>query len=51
LAERKYTGMHALVAFSGEVTDLESGPDAFTETTMNLGLKKRSLPQAFRLRR
>jgi type I restriction enzyme R subunit len=47
LAERKYTGMHALVAFSGEVTDLESGPDAFTETTMNLGLKKRSLPQAF----
>lgn len=47
IAEHKYKGLHALVAFSGEVTDLKSGPDAFTETTMNPGLKKRSLPQAF----
>ncbi|CAN5290392.1 DEAD/DEAH box helicase family protein [soil metagenome] len=47
IAEHKYVGLHALVAFSGEVTDLESGPDAFTESTMNSGLKKRSLPQAF----
>jgi type I restriction enzyme R subunit len=45
--EHKYAGLHALVAFSGEVHDAESGPDPFNETSMNPGLKKRSLPQAF----
>lgn len=45
--EMGYPDVRALVAFSGEVSDPESGPDAFTETTMNPGLKGRSLPQAF----
>jgi type I restriction enzyme, R subunit len=39
--------VQALVAFSGSVNDLESGPDQFTETSMNPGLKGRSLPTAF----
>jgi len=37
----------ALVAFSGAVKDEESGPDDFTETTMNPGLKGRALEEAF----
>lgn len=39
----------ALVAFSGEVNDSESGPDPFTETskTMNPTLKGRSIRDAF----
>lgn len=41
------TELAALVAFSGEVTDTESGPDGFTEHTMNTGLKGRSLTKAF----
>ena len=45
--EMGYLDVRALVAFSGEVSDPESGPDAFTEITMNPGLKGRSLPQAF----
>jgi hypothetical protein len=36
-----------MVAFSGEVNDDESGPDAFTELNMNPGLKGRTLPEAF----
>ncbi|WP_396655628.1 type I restriction endonuclease subunit R [Microbacterium sp.] len=37
----------ALVAFSGAVTDTESGPDEFTEASMNPGLKGRKLEVAF----
>lgn len=37
----------ALVAFSGEVSDLESGTEPFTEHNMNPGLKGRTLPKAF----
>ena len=47
IAEKKYVGLQALVAFSGEVVDADSGPDPFSETSMNTGLKKRSLPKAF----
>ncbi len=47
ISDHKYAGLHALVAFSGDVTDPDSGPDAFNEISMNPGLKKRSLPQAF----
>lgn len=36
-----------LVAFSGEVDDAESGPDAFTETNMNPGLLGRDIRDAF----
>ena len=36
-----------LVAFSGGVQDTESGPDDFTETSMNPSLKGRSIRNAF----
>ncbi|MFJ5861195.1 type I restriction endonuclease subunit R [Pseudarthrobacter sp. NPDC092439] len=42
-----YTGLGTMVAFSGEVADDESGPDAFTELSMNPWLKGRTLPEAF----
>jgi type I restriction enzyme R subunit len=40
-------GIQAMVAFSGEVVDLESGPDQFTEFSMNPGLKGRDMRKAF----
>jgi type I restriction enzyme R subunit len=48
IAEKGYA-LGSLVAFSGEVADEESGPDAFTETspTMNPGLKGRDIREAF----
>ncbi|WP_353616987.1 hypothetical protein [Mycobacterium sp. ENV421] len=45
--EQGYTDVTALVAFSGEVTDLESGLEKVTETSMNPGLKGRDLRDAF----
>lgn len=54
LAVEKYIKQHhyaigALVAFSGEVCDQESGPDPFSElsATMNPGLKGRDIRTAF----
>jgi len=51
LAKKGYTGIAAMVAFSGEVLDPESNlldPEKpFTETNMNPGLKGRSLARAF----
>ncbi|MDR1633356.1 MAG: hypothetical protein LBS27_00175 [Bifidobacteriaceae bacterium] len=41
------TRYSALVAFSGTVEDPESGPDEFSEATMNPGLKGRALEEAF----
>lgn len=41
------TQLGALVAFSGSVVDPESGSDEHTETTLNPGLKGRSLEAAF----
>jgi type I restriction enzyme R subunit len=40
-------GIQAMVAFSGEVVDQESGPEPFTETNMNPGLKGRDMRKAF----
>ncbi len=40
-------GIGLLVAFSGEVTDPDSGPDDFTETNMNPGLRGRDIREAF----
>jgi type I restriction enzyme, R subunit len=37
-----------LVAFSGEVHDPDSGPDPFSETSMNPGLKGRDIREAFK---
>lgn len=42
-----YQGLAALVAFSGEVNDPESGPEKFSEANMNPGLKGRELREAF----
>jgi type I restriction enzyme R subunit len=47
VAEKGYPDVHALVAFSGDVEDKESGPDVFNERNMNPGLKGRDLRDAF----
>src|SRR4029079_1470159 len=49
VAEQGYTDVTALVAFSGEVTDLDSAVEKATETSalMNPGLKGRDLRGAF----
>lgn len=46
IAEQGYA-MKTLVAFSGEVEDLESGSDKFTESNMNPGLGGQDLAKAF----
>lgn len=45
--EKAYTDVHALVAFSGDVDDPESGPEPFNERNMNPDLKGRDLRKAF----
>ena len=40
-------GIQAMVAFSGDVEDAESGPEAFNEKNMNPGLKGRDMRKAF----
>ncbi len=40
--------IRALVAFSGQVIDPESGSEPLTEINMNDGLKGRTLPEAFK---
>jgi type I restriction enzyme, R subunit len=51
LAIEKYLSKHhisdiaALVAFSGEVIDPDSGPEPFTEASMNPRLKGRTIPE------
>ena len=48
LKEQKLDGqLAALVAFSGAVKDVDSGPNEFTETSMNPGLKAQALETAF----
>jgi len=48
LKDRKLQGeLGALVAFSGSVSDPESGSTDLTETSMNPGLKGRALEKAF----
>lgn len=48
ISEHGYTDIAALVAFSGEVTDPETGTtEPFSETNMNPGLKGRDLRDAF----
>lgn len=48
VTENGYTDIAALVAFSGEVTDPETGTDEpFSEINMNPGLKGRDLRDAF----
>ncbi len=42
-----YRDVSALVAFSGDVNDPESGPSPFNESNMNPGLKGRDMREAF----
>jgi len=48
IRQQGYGDLHALVAFSGEVSDPESGPSPFSEHTMNPGLKGRDIREAFK---
>ena len=47
IARRGYA-IGLLVAFSGDVNDIESGPDPFTEANMNPGLRGRDMREAFK---
>jgi len=47
LRECGYSGISALVAFSGEVVDPESGPGPFSEINMNPGLHGQDLREVF----
>jgi type I restriction enzyme R subunit len=47
IAKQGYAEVTSLVAFSGDVTDEESGPDPFNEGNMNPGLRGRDLRSAF----
>lgn len=48
IRQQGYSDLAALVAFSGEVSDPESGPGPFSEQTMNPGLKGRDIREAFK---
>ena len=48
IKEKGYQNLKALVAFSGQVFDEENGINPFTEENMNLDLRRRSLPEAFK---
>ncbi|TCH97255.1 type I restriction endonuclease subunit R [Roseococcus sp. SYP-B2431] len=47
IQEKGYTGIRALVAFSGTVEDPADPGSAYTETSMNDGLPERELPERF----
>ncbi|MCZ6804434.1 MAG: type I restriction endonuclease [Proteobacteria bacterium] len=47
IAEKGYSGIQAMVAFSGDVKDPESGSVDFNEKNMNPGLKGRDMREAF----
>jgi type I restriction enzyme R subunit len=48
IKEKGYKDLKALVAFSGQVFDKDSGPEPFTEQNMNPDTKRMSLPEAFK---
>ncbi|RRQ21968.1 type I restriction endonuclease subunit R [Thiohalobacter thiocyanaticus] len=47
VTEQGYTDVHALVAFSGDVDDPDSGPEPFNERNMNPSAKGQDLRDAF----
>jgi len=47
IAKQGYSDVHALVAFSGEVIDKESGDEPFTERNMNRDAKSSDLRKEF----
>ncbi|HQG70692.1 MAG TPA: type I restriction endonuclease subunit R, partial [Rhodoglobus sp.] len=46
IAEHHLTDVATLVAFSGSVDDPDSGPEEFTEHSMNVNLRGRTIPEA-----
>lgn len=48
ILEKGYEDIKALVAFSGQVVDEENSLEPFTEENMNIQLRRRSLPEAFK---
>jgi len=47
IAERGYTGIKTLVAFSGTVADPDLPGLEYTEVSMNGGIKEKELPEKF----
>ncbi|TGN14002.1 type I restriction endonuclease subunit R [Leptospira ilyithenensis] len=47
IRDNKYTDIHALVAFSGEIIDKEYGVEPFTEKNINPSLDGKELREAF----
>ena len=47
IAEKAYTGIKALVAFSGTVVDPDLPNKEYTEVDMNQGIKEKELPEKF----
>ncbi|MBI4656456.1 MAG: type I restriction endonuclease subunit R [Elusimicrobia bacterium] len=47
IAEKGYTGIKTLVAFSGKVVDPDIPAKEYTETGMNQGIRKKELPERF----
>ena len=47
IKDKKYTGIRALVTFSGKVEDPDQPGSEFTEVRMNDGLPERELPERF----
>ena len=47
IQDKGYPGLQAMVAFSGEVIDRDSGPEPFTESNMNLQLRGQDMRKAF----
>jgi type I restriction enzyme R subunit len=47
IRDRGYSNVRTLVAFSGEVSDPQSGPGGFSEANMNPDLKRRDIRTAF----
>ncbi len=48
IRDRGYRDLATLVAFSGEVTDPDSGPGPFSEASINPNLKGRNIREAFK---
>jgi type I restriction enzyme, R subunit len=48
IKDLRYTDLRTLVAFSGAVTDTDSGPDEFTESNMNPQIKGQEPSEAFK---
>ena len=48
IKDKGYTDLKTLVAFSGKVSDIDSGPDEFTESNMNPEINGREPSEAFK---